>query len=265
MWSFVLMTPLATDKGKITDCVVPVFKKITAIFKIMDSLNKSVFYALEPQGVCRSKSDGGPMKLFCVFLLVLASGVVQAQSAPAQAPEIQVVQCGLTFLQANENVFMFPEGKNPATVSLKMIDAAPFYQKWGGEWTANIPYGTDKKFTLKSYFTVMANGSLWFSESKYRLQMFSVLLDQNGQVVSTFRENTDRVVRDYQILEIEKGHPTLRLAIPMPLDWTAVYNNPTTLAIADAQGPEAAVNKAVQMGLIASDTVKEMGVLCSLN
>lgn len=205
------------------------------------------------------------VKIISILTVLFSAHVSLAQALAPQVPETQVVQCQLTFLQANENIFYVPVGSAPAVIPLKMIDPAPFYQRWGGSWTQKVAYSTNKEFTLKTYFTVMANGSLWFKESKYRLQIFSVLLDQQGQVVSVVRDNTDRVVRDYQLDEIEKGHPTLRLAIPMPLDWTAIYKNPTTLAIADEQGPDAAFRKAVQMDLIPRDVVKEMGVLCSLN
>ncbi len=204
------------------------------------------------------------MKLVCTLVLILWAQLSFAQLAP-QVPETQIVQCELTFLQANDQIFKVPAGVQTTSVSLKMIDPTPFYQKWGGSWSQKVAYSTNKEFTLKTYFTVMANGSLWFMESKYRLQIFSILLDQQGQVVSVVRDNTDRIVRDYQREEIEKGHPTLRLAIPMPLDWSVIYKNPTTLAVAEEQGPEAAFKKALQMDLISRDVVKEMGVLCSLN
>ena len=190
--------------------------------------------------------------------------VLFALSANAQtpAPAAKTVMCQYSFLQANENVFGTPE----SLITLNYTPSLPTYDKWAGEWTHKVVYGKnkDKEFTIKSYITLQARGSIWFMESKYRLQAFTTLFDKDGRVLSVFRDHTDRVVRDYQLEEIKNDNPTLRLAIPFPTGLETVYSNPETTVAAAEQGPEVAYTLAVRRGLIELDAIREIGVLCYL-
>lgn len=165
-------------------------------------------------------------------------------------------------MQANEAIFGSPE----AAIVLKSIPFVPSYDKWAGEWTHKVVYGKnkDREFTIKTYVTLQARGSLWFTEPRYRLQAFTTIFDKSGRVLIASRDHTDRVVRDYQLEEIKKDNPTLRLAVPFPTGLDLIYSNPETMAVAAEQGPESAFTLAVRRGLINPEEVREMGVLCYL-
>ncbi len=198
------------------------------------------------------------MSILASIFYVIFVATASAQSLQSSKTAL----CQYSFLQADENIFATPE----SPIELKHIPSLPTYDKWAGEWTQKVVYGKnkDKEFTIKSYVSLQARGSLWFTEPKYRLQAFSTLLDKNGRVLSVFRDHTDRIVRDYQLEEIKKDNPTLRLAIPFPTGMEKVYSNPETLAVAAEQGPDVAYTLAVRRGLIERDEVREMGVLCYL-
>ena len=193
-----------------------------------------------------------------VLVLTLFSATVSAQGLTAD----KTLMCQYSFLQANENIFATPE----SFITLKHLPSQPTYDKWAGEWTHKVVYGKnkDKEFTIKSYVSLQARGSLWFTEPKYRLQAYTTLFDKDGRILSVFRDHTDRIVRDYQLEEIKKDNPTLRLAIPFPTGLEKVYSNPETMAVAAEQGPEVAYTLAVRRGLIELDAIRELGVLCYL-
>ncbi len=184
-------------------------------------------------------------------------------NAYGQISSEKVVKCQHTFLQSNENIF----GTQTKEIVLKQLaDTQPTYEKWGAEWNETIIVGKDKskQFTIKSYVSLQARGSLWFTEPRYRMQIFGTVLDMNGKVLSVFRDHTDRVVRDYQLEEIKKDNPTLRLAIPSPFGLEQVYSAPEISAVLAEKGPEAAYTLAIRKKLIDPETVREMGVLCYL-
>jgi hypothetical protein len=193
------------------------------------------------------------MSKFTVLFLMFI-----ALSAQAQDASKKVIKCEFTFLLANEDVFSVPAAMIEANLETPVI---PSYEKWVGEWTQKVTFGKNKQyeFTMKSFVSLQAHGSLWFSEPKY-----TTTLDKEGRVVSAFREHTDRVVRDYQLEEIKNDKPTLRLAIPITHGLNTVYNNPELSAIAASKGPELAFTAGIRKGLIEPDIVREMGVLCYL-
>ncbi len=199
------------------------------------------------------------MSIFTTILSILFTLSANAQTP---TPSAKTVMCQYSFLQANENIFGTPE----SFINLNYTPSLPTYDKWAGEWTQKVVYGKnkDKEFTIKSHVTLQARGSIWFMESKYRLQAFTTLLDKDGRILSVFRDHTDRVVRDYQLEEIKNDNPTLRLAIPFPSGMDIVYSNPETMATAVEQGPEVAYTVAVRRGLIELDAIREIGVLCYL-
>ncbi|MCC6137875.1 MAG: hypothetical protein IT287_04535, partial [Bdellovibrionaceae bacterium] len=159
------------------------------------------------------------MKIFIFAALLISASLSNAQ-------ETVEAECEFSFLKVDGTISGLPQAQLPYSLTLKKIPSFPFQQKYGAHLDTELKLTDSESLKLKVYLTLIQGASLWFSEPKDRLQIEIGLLNSKDQVIGTFREHTDRVVRDYQILEIEKNKPRLQLALPVGMSWHKIYSNP---------------------------------------
>ncbi len=200
--------------------------------------------------------------LFAILSSIIAfSSISQAQEfSLLQTPQ---VHCEFYILKVNMSVVRYPAAKNEfINLNLKPTKSQPTQPQFNGSFTAEVPLVNDS-LKMQGFVTVTQNASIWSQEPRDRLQLQLVMMNSKNQIISTVREHTDRVVRDYQIDNIVKSNKQhLQLSVPVPMGWEALFANPELMDVIQKNGIDSAIEKAYAQKVLSGEEAQEISIQC---